>query len=335
MPDVAPLKSRGAFATAFRLLGRAAPGLAAVVADRMFFTPPRPRASRGDAMLRRGTPLRLRVEGRHVAAWTWGRGPAVVLLHGWGGHSGQLTSFVAPLLSRGLSVVALDAPGHGRSSRGLSSAVQFARALQVLVEATGPVHGVVAHSLGGCATALAMRDGLPVARVVLIASPVNPPAWVEPFAARFGIAPQVVDRMKRRSERRLRFLWDDLRVPALVAGLRQPLLVIHDRQDTEVPPSDGAAIAAAWPGGRLLETAGLGHNRVLRDPAVIAQAVAFVAEDAGLQPGPGGGGPTGAAATTCLEQNLYDRDARWAEWGSGLRFTGAAGRVRREMRARP
>ena len=304
-----------ALTATLRLLGRTAPGLAARLADRMFFTPPRPRPSRGDSVLRRGQRFALRVEGRGVVGWKWGHGPAVVLLHGWGGHSGQLTSFVAPLLSRGLSVVALDAPGHGRSARGLSSAVQFARALHALVESRGPVHGVVAHSLGGCAVALAARDGLPVARVVLIASPVDPPAWVEPFAARFGIAPEVVDLMKRRSERRLGFLWEHLRVPALVARLRQPLLVIHDRHDREVPLTDGAAIAAAWPGGRLLETAGLGHNRVLRDPEVVAQAVAFVAEDAPAVTCSCGGHARGACAST-LEQNLYNREARWTEWGS-------------------
>jgi pimeloyl-ACP methyl ester carboxylesterase len=296
-----------------RLLGRTAPGLAARLADRMFFTPPRTRPSRGDSVLRRGQRFALRVEGRGVAGWRWGKGPAVVLLHGWGGHSGQLTSFVAPLLSRGLSVVALDAPGHGRSARGLSSAVQFARALHALVESTGPVHGVVAHSLGGSAVALAARDGLPVARVVLIASPVDPPAWVEPFAARFGIAPEVVDLMKRRSERRLGLLWQDLRVPDLVKHLRQPLLVIHDRHDREVPLSDGAAIAAAWPGARLLETAGLGHNRVLRDPEVVAEAVAFVAEDAPAVTCSSGGGHAHGACASELERNLYDREMRWVE----------------------
>ena len=276
------------------------------VADRMFFTPPRPRRSRGDSMLRRGEGFRLRVEGRSVAGWRWGRGPAVVLLHGWGGHSGQLTSFVPPLLSRGLSAVALDAPGHGRSSRGLSSAVQFARALRAVVEATGPVHGVVAHSLGGPRVALALRDGLPVTRVVLIASPQNPPDWLEPFAARFDIAPHVVELMKRRSERRLGFLWDDLRVPALVAGPRPaaPRRPRPARCRGAVVRRGGDRRGLA--GGRLLETAGLGHNRVLRDPEVVAQAVAFVAEGAPL-----------AGCADSLEQNLYDREARSMKWGSG------------------
>ncbi len=55
------------------------------------------------------------------------------------------------------------------------------------------------------------------------------------------------------------------------------LLVIHDRDDPDVPVRDGIEIAAAWPGGRLVETTGLGHNRLLRDPDVIARAVAFLA----------------------------------------------------------
>jgi hypothetical protein len=40
--------------------------------------------------------------------------------------------------------------------------------------------------------------------------------------------------------------------------------------------TDGAAIAAAWPGARLHVTSGLGHRRLLRDPNVIAEVVEFV-----------------------------------------------------------
>jgi hypothetical protein len=52
--------------------------------------------------------------------------------------------------------------------------------------------------------------------------------------------------------------------------------VFHDRDDAEVPWSDGAAIAGAWPGARLVTTDGLGHRRILRDERVVSQAVAFV-----------------------------------------------------------
>jgi pimeloyl-ACP methyl ester carboxylesterase len=294
-------------------LSRVAPERAAAAAERLFFTPPRPRRSRGEAVLESGRRFEVRGEEGPVAVWQWGHGPAVVLLHGWGGRAAQLSSFVAPLRGRGFSVVAFDAPGHGRSGRGLSSAPQFARALLAVADAVGGAHAVVAHSLGAAAAALAMRDGLEPRRVVFLAPPADPPAWVRPFAARFRLAPAVVERMRERSERRIGRRWEELDVPRLVPPLEAPLLVIHDREDAEVPVGDGARIAAAWPGARLLETSGLGHQRLLRDPEVVARAVAFVAD--GARPAcPHCGRPLATDEEICercaLERELFDREAR-------------------------
>ena len=63
----------------------------------------------------------------------------------------------------------------------------------------------------------------------------------------------------------------------LAPALTQPLLVVHDRGDAEIPWQHGTALARAWPGAELLMTEGLGHRRVLRDPDVVAASVAFVA----------------------------------------------------------
>jgi pimeloyl-ACP methyl ester carboxylesterase len=55
-------------------------------------------------------------------------------------------------------------------------------------------------------------------------------------------------------------------------------LVIHDRDDADVPFSHGEEIVGAWAGSRLESTSGLGHRALLRDPAVIGRAVAFLRE---------------------------------------------------------
>jgi len=296
---------------AFGLLGRLSPALTAALAERLFFTPPPPRRSRGEETLRRARRFRVTAAGRRIEAWRWGRGPLVVLVHGWGGRAAQLTSFVSPLVERGLSVVAFDAPGHGRSGRGLSSAVDFARALQA-VAGGREVHGILAHSLGSAATALAMRDGLRVGRVVFLGPVADPPSWVAPFAASLGIPARVVDRLQERSERRLGLPWRELRLPDLAPRLDVPLLVVHDRRDAEVPLQDGAAIAAAWPAARLLETTGLGHNGTLRDPDVVTQVVAHLTEGA-VTCGCGGAVDGDGMCLQCrLDRELFDRDVRWA-----------------------
>jgi pimeloyl-ACP methyl ester carboxylesterase len=87
----------------------------------------------------------------------------------------------------------------------------------------------------------------------------------------------VEEAMRRRIERRVGRPWSDFDVAARATALRAPLLVVHDRGDAEVPWQHGLVIARAWKGAELLLTDGLGHRRILRDPDVVAAAVAFLA----------------------------------------------------------
>ena len=70
-----------------------------------------------------------------------------------------------------------------------------------------------------------------------------------------------------------------LSMDRIAPRLELPLLVIHDRDDREVPWVDGASIADASPRASLLSTEGLGHRRILRDPKVIEAAIAFLDRD--------------------------------------------------------
>jgi pimeloyl-ACP methyl ester carboxylesterase len=56
-----------------------------------------------------------------------------------------------------------------------------------------------------------------------------------------------------------------------------PALIIHDRDDADVPWQQAELLAKAWPGARLLLTRGLGHMRILRNRDVIQTSVDFIA----------------------------------------------------------
>ena len=269
---------------AFRVLDRTAPGLAARWAERIWFTLPRagthpPRRSVPPVP---GQPFTVHVDGRRVVGETWGTGPAVYLMHGWGGHSGQLAAFVAPLVAGGHRVVAFDAPSHGRSAPGAygprsSSIPEFASALSTVVAAHGPAHAVIAHSMGATATAVALCDGLRAERVVLLAPMAGAASYARQFAMVLGLGDRTFRRLIARVERRVGAPMHHFDVPELGRAVAMPpTLVVHDRYDVSTPVSDGAAIAAAWPGARLRVTSGLGHRRLLRDPDVVADVVRFV-----------------------------------------------------------
>jgi pimeloyl-ACP methyl ester carboxylesterase len=82
--------------------------------------------------------------------------------------------------------------------------------------------------------------------------------------------------MRRGLERRFGIPWTEFDVLAAARTMSASLLVVHDRDDRDVALADGEAIAAAWPGARLVVTDGLGHRRIVHDPEVVSEAVAFL-----------------------------------------------------------
>jgi pimeloyl-ACP methyl ester carboxylesterase len=210
----------------------------------------------------------------------------VLLVHGWGGHGGRLTPFVEPLTRAGYSVVSFDAPGHGTASGRRSALPEFVEAIRAVARSHGPFDAAIGHSMGGAACALALRGGLQVRRLVMLAPPADPEKYSGRFARFFCIPPGARDAMKRRLEARYRMAWEHLRVSGGPGASRARLLVFHDPRDWKVPYRDALEIVASWPRAELVSVRGLGHHRILRDPAVIARSVAFLAGKTAARPVP-------------------------------------------------
>ncbi|HEV7501330.1 MAG TPA: alpha/beta hydrolase, partial [Vicinamibacteria bacterium] len=123
--------------TAMAVSTAVSPRLAARWAETLFFRPPRPKKAR-TSLPAGGQRIEVLGETGPLAVWSWGQGPAVYLVHGWGGRAEQLGAFVGPLTARGYRVVAVDGPGHGASAGQLSSAPEIGRALATVVRAVAP-----------------------------------------------------------------------------------------------------------------------------------------------------------------------------------------------------
>lgn len=277
----------GSVRLAFAVLNAVAPGLGGRWAADLWFRP----LGRGRNVITPGTEgrrLSVPVHGRAMAGEVWGSGPTVYLLHGWGGRRGQLGAFVDPLVAAGYRVVSVDAPSHGESPSGTTgrnraTIMEFADVLNAAIAQAGPPHAVIAHSIGCMATAHALRTGLRVDRLVFLAPMGTIAPYTHEFARRVGLGERVRARMVERIERRVHRPLSYFDIAPLAKELDTPrLLLVHDRQDAETNWSDSAAIAASWPKAELFSTTGLGHQRILREPGVRAEILAFV----GPPPGP-------------------------------------------------
>lgn len=267
-----------------RALLRVSPALAGRAAARSFFTTWRPPVrDRDAALLVHADRSTVPFDDLRLPAWSFGDGPTVLLSHGWNGRAAQLAPLAAALATAGFRAVAFDHPAHGEAPGKRTSAPEMSRALAAVDAALGGADAVVAHSLGTVATTLAMSRDLAPRRVVYLAPPVEPRLWATSFARHLGLGPEIDAPMQRAIEAWAGVALADLDPRPLAAGIEAPLLIVHDRDDREVPHAAGEALAAAWRGARLLTTTGLGHHRVLRDPEVGEEILRFLAP---LQSGP-------------------------------------------------
>jgi pimeloyl-ACP methyl ester carboxylesterase len=289
-PEGGPPTPAGIAVTAvrsgFRALATVSPSLAAKLAVQMWFRPPRPRVHPISAeFLKTGNRATMQVHGRPVVTWTWGRGPAVLMVHGWGGYGGQMQAFVDPFVRAGYQAILFDAPAHGESGPSQlgsrrTTLFDFAYVIDAIARERGGLAGIVAHS-GGCtaaAWALQGAEWRPKA-AAFIAPMASPTAYRSLFLRALGLSRDVERRFVELTSRQFQFRWEDLEVPEMgprMAPPPPPVLVVHDRGDNETSWAEGAAIAEAWPGATLRTTQGLGHRRVLRDMPTIEAVVSFI-----------------------------------------------------------
>ena len=263
----------------FQLLGPLAPARAARIAERLFTRPPQhPLRPQEEAFLETGERFSVAHAGVQLAGWSWGRGPVVLLMHGWGSRAGRFRLFVPELEDRGFRVIAFDGPGHGRTGGTSASLPQFAAALAEVSAVAGPVSAFIGHSLGGAAALFAMGRLVPAVPAVLISAPSDPVVFWRRFVRHLAIPRSVRDRLQQSLEQRFGITWGDLNLIPIAAALPSPLLVIHDSADEDVPAREGQEIAAAAPRGSFVLTEGLGHRAIMRNAAVVRLAVDFISE---------------------------------------------------------
>ncbi|MGH2582344.1 MAG: alpha/beta fold hydrolase [Anaerolineales bacterium] len=213
-----------------------------------------------------------------VSEWSDASKPLVLLMHGWGGHRGQLVGFAAPLVAAGFRAVAFDAPAHGDVPGTQTSGYQMAEAMHAVLEQTGMPQAIVAHSLGTMAVGVAMQKWLKPGKVVFSGPMRRLEDTLEPFLKMSGLPLEIADELRRVAEKRFgQQVWEETSLDLQMPKMDIPALIFHDREDEVTPWVSGAALARTWPSAQLVTTHGLGHRGGLKNPEVIKQVVEFIA----------------------------------------------------------
>jgi pimeloyl-ACP methyl ester carboxylesterase len=262
----------------FSALGPIFPGLLGGWAYRLWFRTRRQAVPAVELSLAGAAEhLTLAFDGLPLTVYRWGAGPVILFVHGWSGRATHVSAFVEPLTAAGYCVLAFDAPAHGNTPGRRTNLLTISAALRAIADAYGPLYGAIAHSFGGMVLAYTLRHGLVVHRAVCIATPARLEFLLERFTRLLALPEPVRQDLRHRLEKRFaEDVWELMSADSNARSLNIPALIVHDREDHDVPWTQGALIAEAWPGAQWLATRGLGHRRILRDAATVQAIVDFL-----------------------------------------------------------
>jgi len=249
-----------------------------------FFSPPPYKVKPKDReIIERGRSYRIPFKDGELVITTWGdHGPAVLLMHGWGGARAQLTSLVDPLLRAGYRVVVYDQPAHGESDGKMTNLLEIAPTLDLIAEKEGNFEAIIAHSFGTLITsyALVKRNFPPPARLVYFGAFNRLMDSLPRFQVLAGLSDEIVDGLRSMIYENFgRDVVEAIVNEALTPHIPIPALMFHDMTDSVTPISDSHAIAKAWAGAQLIETSGLDHRGALQAHEIHEQIVKFLRSD--------------------------------------------------------
>lgn len=263
-----------------KLLAVISPKLATRFAVKLFISPLRHDIPKRELDYDRKTAhQRLYIDAiqKEIEVYVYGSGSQTILIsHGWSGRGTQLFKIAEPLAKMGFRVVSFDGPSHGRSTGKTTLMIEFIASILQLQKEFGGFYAAVGHSLGGMSILNAAVRGLEVEKLVTIGAGDVIYDIILDFVKQLGLDESYAKRMQNYFEKKYQMKMHDLSASVAAAGVKQPTLIVHDKQDDDVPVTCAYAIAEKLENGTLLITERLGHRKILGDTDVINQIADFL-----------------------------------------------------------
>ena len=205
----------------------------------------------------------------------------VLITHGWTAEASFMTLFGERLRHLGYRALLLDGPAHGKCPRRRASLVDYTQAVLTVAETFKPDFAI-AHSMGCFAVLHAGEGGPPFhrpyhfKRYVLVAAANRFSNITRGFADMRKMTPQARVAFERHLERIAHRPLSSFTGADLLSATGRPALLLHARDDYEVPISNAAEIVARCTNARLQAFDGMGHRKILSSPQVVRAAVAFL-----------------------------------------------------------
>lgn len=200
----------------------------------------------------------------------------VLLVHGWSGRGTQLAKIADSLLQNGFSTISFDAPAHGKSASKTTLMPEFIASILEIDKQFGPFEFAIGHSLGGMSILNAIKQGFAIKKALIIGSGDIIQDIIDDFVSKLELKPKIAPMMKSHFEKKHGVEMESYSASLAAPSVAIPILVIHDKNDDEIPVKAAHNIHRNLKKGEIFITEKLGHRKILGDKNVITKVIDFI-----------------------------------------------------------
>lgn len=229
------------------------------------------------AFYNKGHKRKFNIKNSTFCTYTYGKGPAILMLHGWCCNGARWRIYVNQLVNLGYKVVVVDAPGHGNAPGKFLSVPLYIKGIIKILKSESKWHTVITHSLSGLIGIVAIRNSekrYHPKKYIMMNTFSNATNLMVKFSQSLGISEKVVEDMKVWLATNTEYSLEELHVSKHFNNVDVQGLLIYDTKDKVVPSRESNLIIMQTKPIEVIKVEGLGHN--LRSSKIIKGVLSFI-----------------------------------------------------------
>jgi len=203
-----------------------------------------------------------------IQKYRWGKQnhKTALLIHGWEGQAGNFAAIIDVLVQQNYSVVAFDAPAHGKSSTSETNMFEFADFLESQFTNLNP-HLIISHSFGSVNTATIFRNNpeFNLDMWIMVTTPHRFLTHVNEISNHFGIKNKAYTELIKLIQNDTNENINQLDMAAYCKELSnvRSAIIVHSKDDKVLPVEGAREVANSFVKSKLIELDNLGHYSIL------------------------------------------------------------------------
>lgn len=198
----------------------------------------------------------------YIMTYRWpSHGKKILLAHGWESNSARWEPLIKVLKKHKYSIIALDAPAHGRSGGKQFTAIKYAEFINVVSNKFNP-DIIIGHSAGGMASAFYQSQNNKNSKeeLILLGAPSEFTNVLKRYFKMMSYSKRTVEAIYDLIKIRFNAIPSDFSTARSLGNNFSKGLIIHDKYDNIIPYSDAIEINKNYKHSKLITTDGLGHS---------------------------------------------------------------------------